>query len=392
MPTMTRAAESTANQLSGHNVRDVDTTLHYLEPDAAPLTAFMTQGMKKKYAAKNPQFEWQEKGIVPKADQAAATAVTAATTITVDNAAYFGVFDIVRAVPTGEVFRVTAVDTSTDVLTISRAVGSTTAAQIADNADLLIIGNARAEGADKGNPRSYQETVPFNYTQIFQHEFGETGTQSATQSYVDGRAGAKTRLRREKAWEHRVDKERAFLFGERNRDTTDTNNPLNFTGGLLYWATSNNKNMGGAMSEAEIEDSLEDVFTYASGSNTRILLASPKIISVLDQLAAGRIQTVSDRKATYGIGVKTWVTGHGELVIVKHHLLTDGAGGAGYGGYGFLVDPSKISYVYMNGRDTKLETNTETNGADRWEELYRSECGIAVHNPEHAGIWTGVTG
>lgn len=163
MPTMIRAAESTTNQLSGHNVRDVDTVIHYLEPEAAPLTGFITKGMSKKYKAENPKIEWNEKGVVPKATQVNGTATTGDTAVTVDDASIFGVYDTVRIIPTGEELRVSALNTSTNVLTLARAVGSTTAATIPDNADLLIIGNARAEGADKGNPRSYQETTPYNW-------------------------------------------------------------------------------------------------------------------------------------------------------------------------------------------------------------------------------------
>lgn len=387
---MIRAHETTKNVPSSHNVRDVAKGIQYLDPDAAPLTNFTTEAGKRKRSAANPKIEWNEKGLAPKADQKNGAATTGETAVTVDNGTYFGVNDIVKVVPTGEVFRVTAVSSNT--LTVARAVGSTTAATIADNADLLIIGNAFAEGAAKPAVRSHQETTPYNYLQIVRHTFGLTKTQMNTNTYVDDSDGGRKRLRMEKAIEHKIDIERNFLFGERNEDASDTNSPIRYTGGLLYWATSNSKNAGGTLTEAEIEDWLEDVFQYTGGSDTRLLLASPKVISVIDQIAASRIQTVSDRNMTYGVRVKEWVTGHGSLIIAKHRLLTDGAGGAGYSGYAFAVDPKKIRYVHLQNRDTKLNMNIEDNGDDRVTDEYLTECGLEVHNPEVHGVLTGVTG
>lgn len=391
MPTMIRAHETTKNVPSTHNVRDVSKGIQYLDPDAAPLINFSTEGAKRKKVARNPKFEWNEKGLPPKADQVNGAATTGETSVTVDNGAYFGVNDIVKVEPTGEVFRVTAVNTSTNVLTVSRAVGSTTAATIANNADVLIVGNAFAEGAAKPAVRSHQETTPYNYTQIFRHTFGQTRTEANTDTYVDEGDG-RARLRMEKAIEHKIDIERAFLFGERNEDATDTNAPIRYTGGLLYWATSNSKNAGGTLTEAEIEDWLEDVFQNTGGSDTRLLLASPKVISVLDQIAASRIQVVSDRSLTYGVKIKEWVTGHGSLLIAKHRLLTDGLGGTGYSGYAFAIDPKKIRYRFLANSDTKLSTNIEDNGDDRWTDQYLSEVGLEVANPELHGVLTGVTG
>lgn len=391
MPTMIRAHESTKNIPSGRNVRDVSKGIQYLDPDATPLINFSTEGARRKKVARNPKFEWNEKGLPPKSDQVNGAVTNAATSIVVDNASYFGLNDLVKVPPTGEVFRVTAVTTGTNTLTVSRAVGSTTAAAIADNADLLIIGNAFAEGAAKPAVRSHQETTPFNYSQIFRHTFGETRTQANTDTYIDDGSG-RQRLRMEKAIEHKIDIERAFLFGERNEDASDTNSPIRYTGGLLYWATSNSKAAGGTLTEAELEDWLEDVFQYTGGSDTRLLLASPKVISVLDQIAASRIQVVSDRNLTYGVAVKTWVTGHGNLIIAKHRLLTDGAGGSGYSGYAFAIDPKKIRYRFLQNRDTKLNTNIEDNGDDRYTDEYLTECGVEVANPEVHGVLTGVTG
>jgi hypothetical protein len=382
---MIRAHESTKNISSSRNVRDVSKGIHYLDPDAAPLTAVMTKAATRKKVARNPKFEWAEKGLPPKTDLVNGAVTTGTTALVVDNAAYFGVNDVVKHETTGEIMRVTAINTGTNTLTVSRGVGSTVATNIADNADLTIIGNAHAEGSAKPAVRSHQETFPYNYTEIFRHTFGETETQANTDTYIDS-GSSRTRLRMEKAIEHKVDIERAFLFGERNEDASDTNSPVRYTGGLLYWLTSNAYANTSTVTYAEISDNLEDVFAHSSSGSSRLLLAGPSAITALEGIAAAQLQTVSDRNMTYGVALRRLITGHGDLIVARHPLLT-----GPFAGYAFLVDPSKLAYRFIATRDTKLEENIQDNGDDRWTDGYLSEVGLEVANPENHAVWSGIT-
>lgn len=390
--TMIRANESTANISSSRNVRDVSSVIHYLDADLSPLLGFMTKGAKRKKTAHNKKVEWPEKNLNPTASQVSGAHTTGDTAITVDNASYFAANDVVKVGTTGELMRVSAYSTGNNTITVSRAVGSTTAATLADNVDLLIVGTAWPEGSAKGTSRTHAETYPYNLTQINRREFGMTRTEQNTTTYIDGEGGPRERMRRENSGYHKLDLERMFLFGERNEDTTNTNAPIRYSGGLQYWLTENGKNFSGVVTEAEIEDGLEDIFQHTGGSATRIVFASPKWISILDQLAAGRIQTTSGSNATYGIGVKQWITGHGNLIIVKHPLLVDGPStSAGYSGYAFVVDVDKVVYRPLKNSDTMLVKDIQTNGDDAWQDEYLTECTIEVANPLLHGAWTGAT-
>lgn len=382
-----RAHESTLNTPSGRNKMDIEQGIHWLDPDAAPLTGVITRAATRKKVATNPQFKWNEKGNAPKADQVnGAIANGGVTAIVVDNADFFGVYDLVKVPSTGEIFRVTAVNTGTQTLTVSRGVGATAAAAIADNATLRIIGNAWAEGAPKGTPRSHVESTPYNYTEIFRHQFGMTRTQSKTDTYTSESGNQRTDARIEHGREHKLDIERAFLFGDRWIISSDTNGPVRGTGGLLYWLTSNTLNAGGGLSTAEMTTFIQSLFTYSAGGSTRLLLASPGVISVLDTIAMQNIQTVSDRNINYGISMKQWVTSHGDLLIARHPLLT-----GDYAGYAFAVDPEKLMYRFLEDSDTKLNKDIQDNGDDRWTDEYLSEVGLQVKNPELHGVLYGVT-
>lgn len=396
--TVIRARESTENTPANRRVREVGDRLAYLDPDAAPFTLLLQKGRKK--SVSNAKFEWMEKELPARWDQVnmaadpdgagplTTGATAAATAIVVDNARYFSVGDIINVVRTGEKMRVSAIDTGTQTLTVNRAVGSTAAAPLADNDDLQIIGNAYAEGSPLGLEKSHIEDYLFNYTQIFRTPFGVTGTQDQSENYI---GKDRPRLRAEKMIEHKIDLERTALFGERNIDTGSTNNPRRYTGGALYFLKDNIKDAGGVLTGNEIEDWLQDVYQHTSGGDSRTLLASPKIISVIDQLAIGNLQLVPSDK-TYGIAVRQWLTAHGTFNIVKHRLLDSGLGGQGYGGYGLLVEPKQWFYRPLGNRDTKLRADVHVDGDDAWTDEYLTEVGWQVGLSKSQGVLKGVTG
>lgn len=386
MPTMVRGAATTANVNTSQHVRDVESRLRYLNPSATPFTVILAD--TDKAPAENRKFEWGEKPDAPDKDQVnnASGYAAAAVSLIVDNPTYHYVGEILEVPRTGEIARVTAVDTTTSTLTVVRGVGSTSAAALVDNDDIFIRGSAFPEGSSGATPLNHQETIPFNYTQIFKKAVSASRTQQQTKSYF---GNDRMRQRKEMAKEFKRDLERAFLFGERNIDTTNTSAPISYTGGVFYWATSNSKAAGGTLTEPEIWDWCEDLFTYTGASDTRTLFASAVIVSVVDLLAGARLIThVGDD--TYGIKIKQWVTSHGELLIVKHREFTNGAGGQGYAGTGVALEMSALKYRHM--QDMKLETDVQDNDEDAWRDQYIAEVGLEFANPEFHGTLTGVTG
>ena len=219
---MIRAAESTENIPSARRVRDVVKDLKYLDPDIAPLIQILQQANSA--STSNSKFEWFEKDLPARWDAVNGTTGTG-TSVVVNNSEYFSVGDIVEVPRTHEKMRVTVVTTSTDTLTVVRAVGSTTVASLTSADDLLIVGNAYAEGSLAGNPKSHAETNPYNYTQITRTQMSVTGTEMESENYI---GPDRPRLHMEGGIEHKLDLERTALFGERNISTSgydSTDNP-----------------------------------------------------------------------------------------------------------------------------------------------------------------------
>lgn len=386
MATNIRVRESTENIPAGRRIRDVSDTIQYLDPNENPFVLLSKAASKR--TATNSKFEWLEKELPDKIGtiNGAQTNVDTAIEVTAGQGARAFVGDLVQNLRTFEVFRVTAI--ATDTWTVVRGVGTVVGTAMNNLDDWLIIGNANAEGGTLGTERSVQETIPFNYTQIFRQPFGTTGTEAASNNYG---GKDKPRLMKENGVYHMMDLERAFLFGQRNIDTGSTANPIRYTGGAFYWVTTNVQDAGGVLSEPELETFCQTVFNATGSGMTRTLFAAGTVVSVIDQLAAGRLNMVPSDQ-TFGIAVKQFQTAHGVLNIIKHRLLVSGTSGSGYAGYALAVDPKKLRYVPLQTRDTTHREDVGTPGDDGWTDEYLTEAGFEWDNEKAHGYLKNVTG
>jgi hypothetical protein len=377
------------NIAPSQRVIDMDKSIHLLEPSAAPLTVFLNR-LSKKSPASDSTFKWHEDELETRFDAVnnGGGYNSSAGTITVDTSSVFPAQSLVRVTRTGEILYVS--DVSGDDLEVERGFGDSSAAAINDDDELFLIGYAAREGDTSVEPRSANPVPRTNYTQIFKRTVEQSGTllSSSNESnphdwpYQLKKAGI----------EHQKDKEHAFLFGSPGEETVD-GKPVRTTGGVLHYATSNNQDAGGTWTEAENETFMRTVFRH--GSSSKVLFASPLLVSVINNYSLSKVQT-SVGDTIYGVKVMSYVSAHGELKIVKHNLLE----GAVWGGYGIVVDfgDDALKYRYLNGsgpggsRDTKLLTDREENDRDGKRSEYLTEAGLQVGNSERHGVITGVTG
>jgi len=106
------------------------------------------------------------------------------TNFVVDDASIFRVGDQIQVDASREVMFVTAVDTGTNTLTVTRGYGGTTAEPLADNQVLHILGNAALEGADRPTSRFTNRSRQRNYTQIFTAGVEVSGSQQAARQHA----------------------------------------------------------------------------------------------------------------------------------------------------------------------------------------------------------------
>jgi hypothetical protein len=379
MPTLISGVRGTANIEAAKRIVDMSKSIAELEPDAAPLTVFLKKMGGKGKVAINPEFKWLENELMTRWDQCNyGTNYTAgATSIVVDNGAYFRIGDVVKVAATKEQMLVTNVATNT--LTVTRGWGSTSAGNILDDGYLLILGNANEEGATKPALRTVKEAVKTNYTQIFRTPFGVTETTDKSDMYGGSDINV---VRKNRGVDHMKSIEEAFLFGEPKEDTGGTH-PRRATGGLNYFISTNRTDASGTLAESEMETFCRSIFRY--GSNKKLLLASPLVISAINSWASGKLNMVP-KDSTYGVNIKEYLSGHGTLYIAKHNLLEQS-----YAGYAVAVDMDNVDYRYIQGRDTKLLTDRQDPSEDSKIEEYLTEAGLECKLEKTHGILYGVT-
>jgi len=372
--------------------RQIDSAIFYLDPSASPFTLVTDKAGNE--TTDNPKFEYYEKSLRPKVVNWDATGTgldnaTTEETLSVTESDYLQVGDVLLHPATGEKLIVKTRTDATTFEVIRGAAGSTPSTTYTAGDDIFIIGSAYAEGVDVPSPDEWQEVHKFNYTQIFRRAFGASGTREATKSYFGAN---RTKVSGEKAIEFAMDIERAFMFGGRSEvqssgavTPTAGTGVLRTTGGFTYWATENILDLNGSsLSEPDLEGWLEDVFAHTTSGDSRLLLASAPLITVLDMLAVDKIRTVNDPSMTFGIAVRQWLTSHGTLNIVKHRLMGDG-GSPDYSNGGLCVDVKKLKMRTLAGRGTSLKRNRQNPGVDGWVDEYMAEVGLQLANAEVHG-------
>ncbi|HEV2294561.1 MAG TPA: DUF5309 family protein [Tepidisphaeraceae bacterium] len=133
-------------------------------------------------SARSTVHEWLEDALLPNTDRVNDATYTNAitdTTFVVENGNRFRAGDQIRLRTRSEVMLVTAVDTGTNTLTVTRGYGGTTAQALADDLVVDILGNAALEGDDASAARFTARSRRTNYTQIFSATVEVSGSELA---------------------------------------------------------------------------------------------------------------------------------------------------------------------------------------------------------------------
>jgi hypothetical protein len=301
--------------------------------------------------------------------------------------------------------------TTCQVTTIAAANSSTTA--VDDNTKCTVIGTAFEEGSGAPDVWSQKLDHDYGYTQIFKTAAEMTNTSRAT--VYRGYADEWQRIWNLKLREHKVDIERAMLYGMRG-----SQNSINYTDGIAGHIIANSQSQavldGSQMSYTEdkayfksntaaqwtYDDLLSDfevIFDPArGGSSAKLALASLPVISHFNKLsgfidnsfnmtdAGAASYNFQKSEGTFGHRVMRIETVHGDVSLVKEPLFRGMAAG-----FLCMVDLDHVSYRPLVGnginRDTSIQTNVQAADEDLRKDMILTEAGLEVGLPEtHALI------
>ena len=355
-----------------HSRRDLDVSKHIarLDPEASPFAVLLMEAAKE--VTNSNYFYWWDQRLGSWWDDVTAVSKKTETgdglgnEITVTDGKRFSVNDVVKVPATNEIFLVTAIDGNK--LTVARGYAGTTAAKLTTDHKVMRLAIAMEEFSRAPASRIIQPTKGWNVSQIFRTTFDQSMTSSAESVKVS--ENERTRLRKDKAVEHRIDIERAMLFG---KPYQDPNLARQTTGGLMHFIENN------VVSSSAFSEDVFDVFAeqlFEHGSNQKLLIVSRRVGTLINKIGKDRIETTSGEEF-YGMRLRKVMTFHGDIILAPSKILQHE-----YENLAIGVDMKNIQYRPLKGRDTTLKTNIQNNDEDGWRDEYLTEAGLQVRLPE----------
>jgi len=278
---------------------------------------------------------------------------------------------------------------------------------LANNDACQIVGTSFEEGT--GSPDTFSDTIEddFGYTQIFKTACEMTNTAIATR--YRGYANEFDRIWAQKLREHKVDIERAMLFGQKARV-----NGVQYTEGLVghivknvapvtddsafSYSSGNPYYRSVLQSELTYDRLLADlevIFDPArGGSSERLVLASLPVITFFNKMGDGAFidASVGHANGPYRVNMNNVAgsfghqlmeinTVHGSMFLVKEPLFRGIASG-----FMLMADMSKLAYRPLVGnginRDTQIMTNVQAADEDLRKDMIMTEAGLEISLPE----------
>lgn len=275
-----------------------------------------------------------------------------------------------------EIVQVVSVLSATQ-FTVTRGAGSTTAAAIADDLELLLIGSAYAEGTGAPQAVSRNPVSFFNLCQIFKDTYELTKTTDATKART-GDAWSNDKKR--KAFDHARNIEMALLFGQRSETTGANGKPLRTMGGLRsYIPASNTTVFGAAVTVSSFLDAVSPAFDFDTpAGNTRLGFAGNTAIMELNKvfLGSSEVRINYDKKlSVYGLDLVEIILPRGRILFYSHPLLNQDPL---YQSAMFLTDFSALVWHPLRGRDTKPFDDVQAKDEDVRRGYFMTEGCISV--------------
>tara|TARA_R100000152_G_scaffold20717_2_gene15537 strand:- start:2485 stop:3942 length:1458 start_codon:yes stop_codon:yes gene_type:complete len=284
-----------------------------------------------------------------------------------------------------------------------------------DGWDGEVIGSAFAEASSFPDGWKDELYAREGYTQIFKTAM-QMMSNTARATVNRGYANEWTRIWKEKLMEHKMDIEKALLFGVGSDDTgTGAGEPLRYSWGLLPyverygnvykmdWGTSSQDEGDYAASFDGFLEMMESFYAPEKGNSGRKLaLCSRSVISYFNKLgnttgasligsqgASAAMPFALDTRIVngkFGHRLMEVDTVFGGFTLVQEPLFR-----GAFDNTMVLVDMANVKLRTLAGnginRDTSIETNVQTPGTDGRIDQILTECGLEISNPEtHAVI------
>ena len=375
------------------NFRD---TILWVDPNGdSPLTALLSK--MRSESVDDPQFQWWEEKLTSVRILLGTNGDDGThTTLTVQAYTSPGVSDGALSLVAGdmllvedntglsELLQVTTTPTSDTSVVVSRGAAGSTPIHIPDDATLLKIGSAFAEGTGAPPATSANPVMFTNYCQIFKTTYDITETARRTYART---GNLLKNERKRKMFTHSRDLEWAFMFGRAYLSSGSNGKPLRYTGGLNSFISSNRTVFSGSTGASgwntdNVIQLLAQVFNYnGEGSgNQRLMFCGNGFLTKLNLLVKddtnSRI-TFDGTVKVYGMELQKITVPQGSFFIRSHPLMNTHPV---YTNSAFAINPRGLVYRYV--RDTTFKDDIQPPDSDSLEGQWLTECGLEVHHEQ----------
>ncbi|OME86917.1 hypothetical protein BK120_08315 [Paenibacillus sp. FSL A5-0031] len=278
---------------------------------------------------------WYEDEMFAQETVTTASALIGATDIVVADVTPFRVGSVIKIVD--ELLYVSAINTGTKTLTVTRGYASTTAAAVASGAKVEFLFVEGAEGADARSARYKARVRKSNLTQIFDDSIEISGTAQAIAQY--GVDNLYEYEKQKKQLELALQLEKALING-----VMYESGQIRQMKGIRQFITTNVTTVGAALTVAPINTLAQNIYNaggFATGGDYKILVAAKQKMA-LSATDANKI-TLTRGENKRGQVVDKIVTDFGEFeIVLSPNLATDEL---------ILADANRMAIKPLNTRE-----------------------------------------
>jgi hypothetical protein len=357
---------------------NIDELIYILSPMDLPLlsgTGADGVPLMPRTPVDNVEFFWLEEQVPLPRGTLASTINNSVTSVTVNagDAVKFAVGDGIRI--DDEVMIVTAINTTTEVLTVTRGSAgdtNTTAASHSAGADVVGLGTILPEG-QIGSTNFQGRDKYSNFTQIWSKKITVSRTEQRIPKYGVPNELNKQMLNTMQSLNLGI--ENAALYGVKHTRTSDNRRQ---TGGLNHFVTSNVDSSSYWLTIEAIEDMQQAA--YDKGGMFEVLMARPVNFQALNNIAGNeRITSVSIEDARRGRRRATQVmTEFNEVTLVRNRWVKPSDAFA----------YSRDNFIFRQFQPLITQKLAKTDDTDSY--MMVCEGGFQVKGQDHMAKWTAL--
>lgn len=365
--------------------RDVDTRVHLLQADIAPITTIL-MNLTRGQVAKQVKVEWPERQLLPHTTKSNGGNNTTDLVIAIDNPEYCKVGDNLLNQKTVELMGpIISKNVGAGTVTLAsggRGLAGTTPANIANDDPIIIQRGNIQEGGFASDSLAVLPTMVYNYIEPTSTTYSNTDLLELSQTYANVHTWKD--LRALKMKDHMEDLEKKVVYGIRGLDTSGAQAKYFMGGFINQYITDTvetvNVGAGGTktFTKKQWETFIRRLFNYNQSSRRKTVYCSAEVIETISDFKYQAL-TLSPTDMMFNTAVFSYRSNFGIVDIVHHRFLN-----ADFGTDWYALGLDLRNIEWLNFVPQQIRENIqERRSHSREDEIYQVNSMKVFNGPVH---------